>query len=162
MSVSVSATDGPTPARPVRARRGRGRGRAASLVSEANETLATSSQIAPSTTGTREPAPAASEARGSVVHASSQATATESKPNASRVAAWTQRRARVRTENAHRTWLERTYHFKYGQAKRLILCWTALGFLEEGRFLGWARRGGMFEGGGEGEDGDSDGDGEVE
>ncbi|KAK3705694.1 hypothetical protein LTR37_013137 [Vermiconidia calcicola] len=64
-------------------------------------------------------------------------------------------RNRVRTEHAHQIWLENEYEFRSTRAKMLVVAWRELGFLDEGRFWGWVRAGGMFEGfeNGEGEEG---------
>ncbi|KAK3700916.1 hypothetical protein LTR37_015719 [Vermiconidia calcicola] len=70
-------------------------------------------------------------------------------------------RNRVRTEHAHQVWLENEYEFRSTRAKMLVVAWRELGFLDEGRFLGWVREGGMFEGeGNEGMCERVDGDGE--
>ena len=62
------------------------------------------------------------------------------------------RRSRVRTENAHRVWLEREYEFGRGRAKVLVVGWRVLGFLEEGRYVEWIRAGGIGMGIGEEEE----------
>lgn len=54
-------------------------------------------------------------------------------------------RSRVRSEHAHKEWLERAHDFKSSRAKMLITAWRELGFLDEGRYLDWVRAGGMLE-----------------
>ncbi|RMY93336.1 hypothetical protein D0862_09242 [Hortaea werneckii] len=53
--------------------------------------------------------------------------------------------SRVRTEHAHEVWLVEEMKWKVGRARRLVLGWRILGFLEERRFLPWLREGGMLE-----------------
>ncbi|GAB7360380.1 hypothetical protein MBLNU230_g8337t1 [Neophaeotheca triangularis] len=70
----------------------------------------------------------------------------------------------LRSEFLHAQWLERAFGWKVTRARRLVAGWKVLGFLDERRFLAWAREGAMVEGAGlvaEGE-GDEDGEGYEE
>lgn len=53
--------------------------------------------------------------------------------------------SRVRTEHAHEVWLVEEMKWKVSRARRLVVGWRILGFLEERRFLPWLREGGMLE-----------------
>ena len=63
--------------------------------------------------------------------------------------------SRVRSEHAHEVWVVEETKWKVSRARRLVVGWRVLGFLDERRFLPWLREGGMLEGvgGREGEDG---------
>lgn len=68
---------------------------------------------------------------------------------------------RVRTLNAHKDWLAKVYPDQLGatKAKLLAVAWQELGFLDEGRYLGWVKAGGMLaENFGQGEEYDGDGE----
>ena len=56
------------------------------------------------------------------------------------------RKVRVRTDTAHQKWLELQYEVRPRRAKCLVECWKELGFLDERRYLGMVRAGGVFEG----------------
>lgn len=66
----------------------------------------------------------------------------------------------VRTEYAHQQWLEREYGWRATRAKKLVAGWRILGFLDERRFLAWAREGAMLEVVGL-KDGEGNGESEV-
>ncbi|RMY38536.1 hypothetical protein D0865_13066 [Hortaea werneckii] len=53
--------------------------------------------------------------------------------------------SRVRSEHAHEVWLVEEMKWKVSRARRLVVGWRILGFLEERRFLPWLREGGMLE-----------------
>ncbi|KAI6868790.1 hypothetical protein KC323_g2948 [Hortaea werneckii] len=63
--------------------------------------------------------------------------------------------SKVRSEHAHEVWVVEETKWKVSRARRLVVGWRVLGFLDERRFLPWLREGGMLEGVGrrEGEDG---------
>lgn len=54
-------------------------------------------------------------------------------------------RVKVRTEHAHRTWLEKVYDMRSQRAKLMIVAWKELGFLDERRYMDWVNAGGMLE-----------------
>ncbi|KAI7189949.1 hypothetical protein D0869_02112 [Hortaea werneckii] len=53
--------------------------------------------------------------------------------------------SRVRSEHAHEVWLVEEMKWKMNRARRLVVAWRILGFLEERMFLPWLREGGMLE-----------------
>lgn len=55
-------------------------------------------------------------------------------------------RKRVRTEHAHRVWMEGEWGWKGARAMRLVMGWKEMGFLEERRFLGLLEGGGLGDG----------------
>lgn len=54
------------------------------------------------------------------------------------------RRKFVRTEHAHRVWLERHQGMRHTKAKILVVAWRELGLLDEEWFVEWVKRGGML------------------
>ncbi|KAK5123536.1 hypothetical protein LTR85_002574 [Meristemomyces frigidus] len=59
-------------------------------------------------------------------------------------------RSRVRSEHAHEVWLVESsdvtgVKLKSSKAKRLVIAWRILGFLDERKFLPWLKAGGMLE-----------------
>lgn len=54
-------------------------------------------------------------------------------------------RNRIRTEHAHKIYLENEYGFGSSRARMLVVAWRELGFLDEGWFVHWVGCGGMLE-----------------
>lgn len=52
---------------------------------------------------------------------------------------------KVRTEHTHEVWLVQETRWRQTKAKRLLLAWHVLGFLDEKRFLPWLKAGGTLE-----------------